>query len=456
MSKTIKLKKGFDIKLNGHPEEKILSTFKSATYAVRPPDFVGLRPIPKLLVEVGDEVLAGDPIFFDKPNPDIYYCSPVSGEVVDIKRAAKRAIEEVVILADEKISFKNFDKLNPGKVSREKIITALKESGCWPFLKQRPYNIVANSEIVPRDIFISSFDTNPIAPNIEFALQGDLGDFQTGVDVLKKLTDGSVFIGTNNADSPFNNISGAETNIFTGPHPAGNVGVQIHHTKPINKGDTVWTISPFDVVLFGRLFNHGRYDTKRLVALGGPPVKSPQYIPTYLGASIDAALDKNITNENIRVISGSALSGTKMKTGQHIGALDSSITVLEEGDFYELLGWILPSYPRPSISPTIPPFQLTTKFPFIKKVEGFNANTNTHGEKRAFVVTGQYESVVPMDIYPQALLRAILSKDFDMMEGLGIYEVVEEDLALCEFVCTSKFNVQETLREGLELLREQG
>jgi len=456
MSKTIKLKRGFDIKLKGHPEEKILSTFKSATYAVRPPDFVGIRPIPKLMVEVGDEVLAGDAVFFDKPNPEIFYCSPVSGEVVDIKRGAKRAIEEVVILADEKVAFKNFDKKNPGSCNREEIIANLKEAGCWPFIKQRPYNVIANAEIAPRDIFVSCFDTNPLAPNIEFALKSDLSDFQIGIDVLKKLTDGSVYLGVDDANSAFANMSGAEINIFSGPHPAGNVGVQIHHISAINKGETVWTISPYDVVLFGRLFNKGTYDTKRLISVGGPPVKAPQYIPTYIGASVDAALDQNITSKNIRVVSGSALSGTKMSVGQHISALVNSVSVLEEGDFYELLGWILPSYPRPSLSPTIPPFELTTKFPFIKKVERFNANTNTHGEKRAFVVTGQYESVVPMDIYPQALLRAILSKDFDMMEGLGIYEVVEEDLALCEFVCTSKFNVQETLREGLELLREQG
>ncbi len=458
MSKAIKLKKGFNINLDGKPELKLDKSIKASTFAVKPADFQSLRPIPKLTVEVGDEVLAGDPLFFDKPNPDVLFTSPVSGEVAEIRRGAKRAIDSVIIIADGKNQFKDFGSANPKNLSREDVKAKLKESGCWAFIKQRPFNIVAEPDAVPRDIFISAFDTNPLAADTEFTLGAELKAFQAGIDALNQLTDGDVYVGVNGGigGSSFDGLSNCTVNKFSGPHPAGNVGVQIHHVKPINKGEIVWTVSPYDLVTIGKLFLHGKYDTSRTIAIGGPSVAEPKYITTYSGAKVSALLDGNINEENVRVVSGSALVGDNIGIDGFLGSFHHQLTILDEGDFYEMLGWILPSYPRPSISPTIPPFTLTTKFPFIKKVDSFNANTNTHGEKRAFVVTGQYEAVTPMDIFPQQLLKAILSNDLDKMEGLGIYEVVEEDMALCEFVCTSKFNVQETLRKGLDLMREQG
>jgi len=458
MSNTFKLKKGFDIKLVGTPEHQYVENFKSSTFAVKPPDYNGIKPIPKLTVAVGDEVIAGDQIFFDKPNPDIAFCAPVSGEIVEIRRGEKRAISEVVILADEKIKFKDFGAEHPDRISEESIREKLLLSGCWPLIRQRPFNVMADPTIKPRDIFISCFDTNPLAPDLEFTLRDDMEYFQTGIDVLDILAAGDVYLGLNGKldRSLFSGIRKAKVNSFTGPHPAGNVGVQIHHAKPISKGDVVWTVHPYDVVTIGRLFQKGIYDTSRMFTIGGPPVDYPANFKSYLGTGISYALENNLKEDNVRVISGSPLSGQKLSNGQHLGAFDYQISVLEEGDFHELFGWMLPSYGRPSLSPTLPPVELTSKVPFVKKVEAFNANTNTHGEKRAFVVSGQYEKVLPMDILPVHLLKAILSKDFDLMEGLGIYEVVEEDLALCEFVCTSKFDVQETLREGLNMMLEQG
>lgn len=458
MGKTIKLKKGFDIKLYGTPEHKYIENFKSSTFAVRPPDYMSLKPIPKLTVQVGDEVLAGDQLFFDKPNPDIAFCSPVSGEVVEIRRGEKRAIEEVVVLADEEIRFKDFGAEHPNKVSEERIREKLMQSGCWSFIRQRPFNIIANPTIKPRDIFISCFDTNPLAPDLEFTLRDNVEAFQVGVDVLDKLTDGFVHLGVNGKldRSIFSGITKAEFNSFTGPHPAGNVGVQIHHTKPINKNEIIWTVHPYDVVAIGRLFLNGVFNTQRMFTLGGPPVHYAANFKSYLGTGIKSAIHNNLTAENVRLISGTPISGRVVDENGHLGAFDYQLSILEEGDFHELFGWILPSYARPSISPTLPPVELSSKIPFVQKVDRFNVNTNTHGEKRAFVMSGQYEKVLPMDIYPVHLLKAILSRDYDLMEGLGIYEIVEEDLALCEFVCTSKFDVQDTLREGLDYMREQG
>jgi len=458
MSNTFKLKKGFDIKLIGTPEHKYVENFKSSTFAVKPPNYIGIKPIPKLTVAIGDEVIAGDQIFFDKSNPDMAFCSPVSGEVVEIRRGAKRAITEVVILADDEIKFKNFGAEHPDRISEESIVAKMLQSGCWPLIRQRPFNIIADPTIKPRDIFISCFDTNPLAPDLEFTLRDDIEYFQTGIDVLDKLTEGNVYLGLNGKlqRSIFSGVKKAKLNSFTGPHPAGNVGVQIHHVNPINKGDIVWTVHPYNVVAIGRLFQKGIYDTSRMFTIGGPPVDYPANFKSYLGTGINYALENNLKTDNVRVIGGSPLSGEQLASGEHLGAFDYQISVLEEGDFSELFGWILPSYSRPSISPTLPAVELTSKVPFVKKVEAFNANTNTHGEKRAFVMSGQYEKVLPMDILPVQLLKAILSNDFDLMEGLGIYELVEEDLALCEFVCTSKFDVQDTLREGLNIVREQG
>lgn len=447
------LKRGFDIKVAGRALKKV-EELRSPTYAVKPKDLMGMTPIPKLEVEVGDEVKAGDKLFYDKKRPEIFYTAPVSGEVAAVNRAEKRSIAEVVILADDEVKFKDFGITDPTVISRDKVIAKMLESGTWPYLRQRPYNVVADPNDVPRDIFISTFDSAPMAPNYNFTLAGEGKAFQAGINALRKLTDGDVHLGMDANRKPadvFMKATGVEKHWFKGAHPAGNVGVQIHHVKPIKKGEIVWHIGPQEVVVLGRLFSQGKYDTRKLIALGGPVVKDPKYYSTYQGASVKALVEGKLNNDHVRYISGNVLTGTEISISdgpeQHIGFYDNQVSVVEEGDFYEMFGWILPSYARPSISPTFP----WSLFPD----EEFDVNTNTHGEERAFVVTGEYEKVLPMDIYPVHLLKAIMARDFDKMEGLGIYEVIEEDLALCEFVCTSKVHVQGILRDGLDYMREQ-
>ena len=446
----IKLRKGFDINVAGRPLKEVVGDLNATTYAVKPTDFIGLMPIPKMLVEQGTQVLAGDKLFFDKQRPEIFFSAPVSGEIAEIKRGAKRAIVEVVILADKEVKFKDFGAVDPKTLDREQVVERMLESGAWTALRQRPYDIIAEPTEKPKGIFISGFDTAPLAANYNFTMEGLSREFQAGIDALSKLTDGKIHLNLNGKAKPadtFLNATGVEKNWFDGPHPAGTVGVQIHNTTPLAKGEVAWYINPMDVVAVGRLFADGQYNTARKVAVAGPEVSKPAYYNTYLGACVENLLKDNLKNDHVRFISGNPLTGKQVTEKGYLGYFENVVSVIEEGDFYEMFGWILPSYARPSISPTFP-------WGFFPGME-YDVNTNTHGEERAFVVTGQYESVTPMDIYPQHLLKAIMARDFEQMEGLGIYEVGEEDLALCEFVCTSKFPVQEVLREGLDYMREQ-
>lgn len=451
MGRSIKLKKGFDINIIGKPQNKLAENFNSKTFAVKPVNFKGIAPIPKMTVAEGDEVLAGDVLFFNKKTPEIKYCSPVSGVVKEIKRGAKRSIIEVIIQADAQNSFKEIPKVNLS-ASREDLISWLAENGCIPFFKQRPYGIVVDVNDIPRDIFISGFDSAPLAADLGFALEGANEDLQKGIDLLAKVTSGKVHLGLSTAQksSALANINNADVNFFDGPHPAGNVGVQISHISPINKGDVVWTINIQDVLTIGRAASKQKFDTSRVFSIGGPQVKNPMHFSSYAGANIASILNGNLNTEHIRVISGNPLTGLSIGNDGHINWNDSQITVIEEGDYHDFFGWLLPGKQTPSLSKTF----FWNLFGTSKKE--FDVNTNTHGEHRAFVVTGDYEKVLPMDIFPMQLAKAILANDLDSMEGLGIYEVIEEDFALCEYVCTSKSNLQKILRQGLDAMREQG
>jgi len=451
--RVVNLKRGFDIKLEGEAELRIEPSMEANTFAVQPGNFVGMIPIPKVVVEQGQSVKAGDELFFDKKRPDIKYVAPVSGEIIAINRGEKRSIREIIILADKEQRYRDLPAFDLESSTREELVKYLVEYGGWTMFNQRPFDIVPEIDEVPRDIFISTFDTAPLAPDLNFVVEGKGAAFQKGLDVLNKLTDGSVFLGMDarreEAPSPvFTQAQGVVHRWFRGKHPAGNVGVQIHNTKPINIGDRVWTLGVQDVITLGKMFTERRFDTERIVALAGAELKQPLYIKTHIGASLNELLKDNLASEHVRIISGDVLSGEKKAQDSFLNYRDDQITVIEEGDYYEMFGWLLPLKMRPSKSRTYPNFL----FPDVK----FQADTNMHGEKRAFVVTGQYEEVLPMDIYLQHLMKAILVNDFEKIEGLGIYELSEEDVALPEFVCTSKQPLQLILREGLDLMREQG
>jgi len=447
-----RLRRGFDIALEGAPEAVVEDAPPVRTYALQPPNFLGIMPIPKMLVEEGEEVKAGDPLFFDKRTPDVKFCAPVSGEVIEIKRGDKRAITEVVILADKAMQYREFPVLDLEKASRDELVGHLVESGFWPMIKQRPFNIMAEPGEVPRDIFVSTFDTAPLAPDLSLVVDGKQEAFQAGLDALGKLTEGRVFLGLDaRGDTPpspvFTEAKDVELHWFRGVHPSGNVGVQIHHMAPISTRDKVWTLDVQSVISLGTLVTEGRLDCSRVVALSGAELERPRYVRTHIGAKLSELLAGSLKADNLRIISGDVLSGQQKDIDQYLNFHDEQITVIKEGDYFEMFGWLLPLKPRPSISRTYPNFLLPGL--------SFRADTNTHGEKRAFVVTDDYERVLPMDIYVKQLMKAILVNDFELMEGLGIHELVEEDVAICEFVCVSKQPLQQILRRGLDTIYEQ-
>lgn len=445
MSKVIKIKKGLDIRLKGKAEKIVVKSENTDLYAVKPVDFLYIRP--KLTVKVGDPVKAGTVLFYNKYLPDVKFTSPVSGTVKAVNRGERRAILEVVIEAGESMEYETFLKADPSTLSREQVIENLLKSGLWPLIRQRPYGIIANPGTTPKSIFISAFDTSPLAPDYDFIVQGNNEAFQAGINALSKLTDGKIHLNVN-ADYPpsdvFTNAKNVQMNRFTGPHPAGNVGVQIHHLDPVHKNSLVWTVNPQDVITIGRLFLKGQYDASRIVALAGSEVLNPKYYKTMIGASIKDLIANNTREGNLRYISGGPLTGRKIPFDGYIGYYDSLVTVLPEGDKYEFLGWAVPGFGKFSASRSF--------FSWINTDKEYVIDTNYHGGERAYVMTGQYEKVLPMDILPVQLIKSIMVEDIDRMENLGIYEVVEEDLALCEFVCTSKMEVQSIIRQGIDLM----
>lgn len=452
MADKIKLKKGFTINLAGKAEKKISGTPLPQTCAIRPSDFHDLLR-PKALVNVGDFVKAGTPVLIDKQKENIMFTSPVSGEVKAINRGEKRKLLEIVILADNKNDFEKFPSYSISEIAsltREKALETMLASGVWPNIIQRPFGVIADPNDAPKSIFISAFDTHPLAPDYDFLLKGQERYFQAGLEILRKFTAGPVYLNIN-ADSEvspvFSKAQGVKITSFSGPHPAGNVGVQIHRLDPIRKGDVVWTVNPFGVAQIGKLFLEGIYDATKLVALAGSEVKSPQYYRTYTGGCIDRMVENNLRDGEARLVSGNALTGQKIPANGFLGFYDNMVTILPEGGNFEFLGWIRPIANRLSFHRA---FGLLS---FVNPNKAYRLDTNTRGEARPFVQTGIFEKVTPMDILPTYLLKAILAEDYDEIEALGIYEVIEEDLALCEFVDVSKHDVQEILRRGINLIQ---
>ena len=444
----MQIRRGYDIQLVGEAEKNIIEAPLSKSVDVVPSNFKFLTP--KALVVEGDGVEAGQVLFIDKNNPDIQFCAPVSGIVSEIVRGEKRRIMAVRILTDKNgIQYKGFPKENPKTLSADHIRQRLLEAGCWAYIQQRPFGCIADPTVAPKAIFISCFDSAPLAPNLTFIITQEPDNFRTGIEALAKLGDCPVHLGLKKGEmlSSISHTEGVDIHHFDGPHPAGNVGIQIHHIDPIRSGEVVWTLHPQDVIIIGRLFNEGRYRAERIVAVTGAQVRKAQYYKVQTGQHLGSVLDDDLFIEKNRIIEGNVLHGQQVPENAHISFYTNHITVLPEGDEPEFLGWLLPGLKKLSLSRTF--------FSWLAKNRKYDLDTNTHGEERPFVMTGQYEKVLPMNILPVFLLKAILAKDIEKMEQLGIYEVAEEDFALCEFVCTSKIDVQNIITEGLEMMRNE-
>ena len=451
MSKDIRIKKGLDINLVGEAKQETLKANRSNVYAIKPDDFHGI--VPKVLARQGDEVKAGQPLFYSKTNENILFPSPVSGEVVEIERGAKRKILSFKVLADKEQIFEDYGIQNVAQLSGEDVKAHLLKSGCWPFIKQRPYDVIANPDREPKSIFISAYASAPLSANYEYTGKGKEKEIQAALTALTKLTPGKVHVSVpKHEKSVFENlptVPSVEIHKVSGPHPAGNVSVQIEKIDPINKGETVWVVAPQDLIIIGELLLTGKFNAERTVAVVGSSVKNPRYYTTIIGAEVSTLIyDAGVNDQNIRVISGNVLTGSQVNPDGHLGFYDNTITVIPEGNHYEFFGWNKPVFDKISSTRA-----LTFSWLFPKKK--YDLDTNTNGEHRAFVVTGNYEEVFPMDIYPLQLLKACLVRDLDAMEQLGAYEVAPEDFALTEFVCVSKQPHQEIIREGLDLMLKE-
>jgi len=447
MSKDIRIKKGLDIKLVGVAEKNTTKSSQSSVYAVKPEDFHGITP--KLVAKEGAEVKAGDTLFYSKSDERILFPSPVSGKVTEVIRGARRKVLAVKIAADATQVYKDFGVKDADAMSAEEVKNHLFASGCWPFVKQRPYDVVANPNQAPKAIFISAYASAPLAADLEYTLAGKEAELQAAITAFSKLTEGLVHVSVGaNTTSPLANLTGIELHKVSGPHPSGNVGTQIAKLDPINKGEVVWVITPQDLVVIGELLLTGKLNVSRTIALTGSQFSKPQYVTAISGALIADVTANNLNDDNTRIISGNVLSGKEVKAEEFLGYYDNQITAIPEGDDYEFFGWHKPIFNKISTSRALTFSWLTPK----KK---YDLNTNTNGEHRAFVVTGSYEEVFPLDIYPMQLLKAFMYKDLDEMEALGGYEVAPEDFALTEFVCVSKQPHQKIIREGLDLMREE-
>ncbi|MEY8847838.1 Na(+)-translocating NADH-quinone reductase subunit A [Psychroserpens sp. XS_ASV72] len=447
MSKDIKIKKGLDIKLVGEAEKTVEQAIISNFCTIRPEDFHGVTP--KLISKENAVLKAGDVIFYDKNNEEIKFVSPVSGTVVEVQRGPKRRIDAIKIQADKEQSYKDFGKFDLN-ADAEAVKAHLMASGCWTFIKQRPYDVIAKPNRTPKAIFISGYSTAPLAADLDFVLKGKEAELQAAVSALAKLTEGQVHIGVGSNNSPLAGLNNAVIHNVSGPHPAGNVGTLINKIDPVNKGETVWTVNAQDLVVIGELLLTGKFNAERVVALVGSSVKKPRYFKTKIGSEVATMIyDNGVEKDgNDRIISGNVLTGKQIKPDGALGYYDNSITVIPEGDDYEFFGWNKPIFNKISTSRAL-------TFSWLSPNKKYDLNTNTNGEHRAFVTTGTYEKVFPLDIYPLQILKACMYEDLDEMEALGMYEVAPEDFALTEFVCVSKQPHQSIIRKGLDLMLKE-
>ncbi len=448
MSKDIRIRKGLDIKLFGAAEKDTVRAISSNVYAIQLSDFHGI--IPKMLKKVGDKIQAGEAVFYNKANEAMHFVSPVSGELTEIIRGERRRILTLKISADKEQHYASSASFDVHAANADSIKKHLLSSGCWPFIKQRPYDVIANPDVAPKAIFVSGYASAPLAADYDYVLAGKEAELQAAITALAKLTEGVVHVSVGiKANSPLAGLKGITLHKVSGPHPSGNVGTQINKIDPINKGEVVWTISPQDLVIIGELLLTGRFNAERIIALVGSSVKKPKYFITKIGVEVATFVySSGVKSENIRVISGNILTGSKVGPDGYLDYYNNSVTVIPEGDDYDFFGWNKPVFNKLSTSRAL-------TFSWMMPNKKYDLNTNTNGEHRAFVVTGSYEEVFPLDIYPLQILKACMVKDLDEMEALGMYEVAPEDFALTEFVCVSKQPHQEIIREGLDLMLKE-
>ena len=446
---TIKLKRGLNIPFEGPAAETLGSVRRPEVFHIVPDHFAGITP--KLDVKVGDKVKAGSPLFHDKTFEEMHFTSPVSGEVKEIVRGERRKILSIDILADAKIAYEKFD-------TAEDVKALLLKSGLWALMKQRPYDCIALPTKTPRAIFISSFDSAPVAPNYEFVLKGQLPTLQAGVSALAKLAPVFIGIQAGARATEFRELKDCTLYEVAGPHPAGNVGVQLNNLAPLAKGETVFTVNIQDLAIIGRLFQKGIVDYQKKVALTGPLAYGKQYYNVLPGISYDAILRSNVHDEvACRFIAGNVLSGRQIQPTDIISPYDNQITVLEDGaERHEFMGWLLPRFNAFNAGCTDPAKMLDNGFTrWLFGPKRYQWDARLKGGRRAIIVSNEYDRVFPMDIYPEYLIKAMIAGNIDRMEALGAYEVAPEDFALCEFVCTSKMPLQAIVREALDNLKKE-
>ena len=445
MSNNIKLKQGLDLPLKGAAEKKVLMEVKADAVAVKPTDFKAL--VPKLLVKEGDAVKAGSPLFADKMCPEILFTSPVSGTVKSVVRGEKRKLLAVVVEPDGAKECENFGSSSVDKLSADQIKALLLKSGLWATIIQRPYGIVANPAATPKAVFVSAFNSAPNAADYAYTLASELNNIQTGISAIAKMTGVKVHLSLHKGEDWLAGIKGAEIHTFEGKHPAGNVGIQIHHISPIHKGETVWTLNLMALAAIGKLITTGKLDLSRLVAVTGPKAKETGYVKTVAGASMKGFASL-IDGANVRVISGDVLCGTNVGPDGFLGFHDSQISLIEEGDYFEMFGWCNPIRSKQhSVS--------RGYFSWLCPKKKYSMDTNIHGGVRAFMFNNIYSDVLPMHLFPVYLAKACIAGDIDKMEQFGIYQVLPEDLATCEYICPSKIEWQEIISKGIDLMLKE-
>ena len=447
MANLFKLRKGLDINLQGKAEKKKLKLKSNGKYALLPDCFEGV--VPKVVVKEGDKVKAGDALFINKNCQEMKFASPVSGTVTAVERGERRKVLAVKVQADATQVFTEFGVKDVASLTGEQVKEALLEAGLFGYINQLPYDVVTTPDTTPKAIFVSALRDKPLAADFEFELQGQEKEWQAGLTALSKMAKTCLGIGARQTSAALTSAKDVEVNVFDGPCPAGNVGVQINHVSPVNKGEVVWTVDPSAVIFFGRLFLTGKVDLHRTVALCGSEVKNPQYVEMLVGEELSTLLSNSYDEKhNVRIINGNVLTGRVTTKEGYLGAHSSEITVIPEGnDADEFAGWIMPRFKQFSVN--------RSYFSWLFGKKAYALDARVKGGERHMIMSGEYDKVMPMDIYPEYLIKAIITGNIDKMEQLGIYEVSPEDFALAEFVDSSKLELQRIVREGLNMLRKE-